>query len=167
MAADRIPQDRLTTRCGASRVALSVVALFAGLVLAAAALVVLFAFYPLALLPIAALRTFASAVQRLLTATLGDSYVLVTSPVRTAAILSGLRRDLEWLAPQCDKIAIVAHSQGAALTLPAAAAGNVRRSSWGSERKILRLPNGCASWICSLRLDQACGNWRRCSGSGS
>ena len=98
------------------RVALSVVALFAGLVLAAAALVVLFAFYPLALLPIAALRTFASAVQRLLTATLGDSYVLVTSPVRTAAILSRIRRDLEWLAPQCDKIAIVAHSQGAALT---------------------------------------------------
>jgi hypothetical protein len=98
------------------RVALSILALIAGLVLAAAALVVLFAFYPLALLPIASLRTFASAVQRLLTATLGDSYVLVTSPVRRAAILSRIRRDLEWLAPQCDKIVIVAHSQGAALT---------------------------------------------------
>jgi hypothetical protein len=52
----------------------SVVALIVGLVLAAAALVVLFVFYPLALLPVAALRTFAAAVQRLLTATLGDSY---------------------------------------------------------------------------------------------
>lgn len=98
-----------------ARVALSVVSLILGLLLAAVALAVMFAFYPLVLLPIPALRTFAAGVQRLLTATLGDSYVLVTSPVRRAAILSRIRRDLEWMAPQCERIAIVAHSQGAAL----------------------------------------------------
>ena len=98
-----------------ARVALSVISLILGLIVAAVALAVMFAFYPLVLLPIPALRTFAAAVQRLLTATLGDSYVLVTSPVRRAAILSRIRRDLEWMAPKCEQIAIVAHSQGAAL----------------------------------------------------
>ncbi len=117
--------DYLVRGC---RITLALAALFGGLLLAVAGLAVMFVLYPLALLPIAKLRAFAARVQRVVTATLGDSYVLAANPVKAAAIVSQMRRDLEWLAERAERIVIVAHSQGAAVShlLLEQAAQNVR-----------------------------------------
>lgn len=54
-------------------------------------------------------------MQLALAGTLGDSYVLLMRPIQRAAIVGQLRRDLAWMARRCDRVAIVAHSQGAAV----------------------------------------------------
>ena len=66
-------------------------------------------------IPIPQVRALAGAVQRALANTLGDSLVLIENPLQEAAIVGRVRRDLEWLSPQCKKIVVVAHSQGAAV----------------------------------------------------
>jgi hypothetical protein len=50
-----------------------------------------------------------------LSATLGDSYLLAHCPVQFAAMRTRVARDLAWLQSQCQTVAIVAHSQGAAI----------------------------------------------------
>jgi hypothetical protein len=50
-----------------------------------------------------------------LSAFLGDSYVLVRCPVEYAAMRARVQRDLTWLQTKCDRIVVVAHSQGAAI----------------------------------------------------
>jgi hypothetical protein len=50
-----------------------------------------------------------------LAAMLGDSYVLARCPVQFAAMRTQVARDLSWLQDRCDKVAVVAHSQGAAI----------------------------------------------------
>jgi hypothetical protein len=67
-------------------------------------------------IPIRAVRGLVGRVQRVLSSSLGDSYVLLTSAIKEAAIEDTVRRDLEWLAAKCAKVAIVAHSQGAAIS---------------------------------------------------
>lgn len=54
-------------------------------------------------------------MQLTLAGTIGDSYVLLMRPIQRAAIVGQLRRDLAWMAQRCDRVAIVAHSQGAAV----------------------------------------------------
>ena len=68
-----------------------------------------------ALLPIPRLRRALSGLLLTLTGTLGDSYVLISSPVQEAAAVSRLRRDLGWLADRVESVVVVAHSQGAAI----------------------------------------------------
>ena len=68
-----------------------------------------------ALLPIARLRAALAGLERTLAATLGDSLVLLSSPLQQAAMVAQIRRDAAWLATRCKRVAIVAHSQGAAL----------------------------------------------------
>ena len=68
-----------------------------------------------ALLPIPPLRRFITLLGLRLSASLGDSYVLTSSPTSFDSMLEQVRRDLNWLAPQCKAIAVLAHSQGAAL----------------------------------------------------
>ena len=51
-----------------------------------------------ALIPIPRLRRALSGLLLTLTGTLGDSYVLISSPVQEAAAVSRLRRDLTWLS---------------------------------------------------------------------
>jgi hypothetical protein len=46
---------------------------------------------------------------------LGDSYMLAHCPVQFAAMHTQVARDLRWLQERCDRVAIVAHSQGAAI----------------------------------------------------
>jgi hypothetical protein len=70
----------------------------------------------LAAIPIPMLRRFFIAVELKLAATIGDCYVLLESPIRSSAITSRVRCDLDWLSRRCGDIAIVAHSQGAAVT---------------------------------------------------
>lgn len=46
---------------------------------------------------------------------LGDSYVLAQCPVQFAAMRTKVADDLRWLQDRCDRVAVVAHSQGAAI----------------------------------------------------
>ena len=68
-----------------------------------------------ALIPIPRLRRALSGLLLTLTGTLGDSYVLISSPVQEAAAVSRLRRDLTWLSDRVGKVVVIAHSQGAAI----------------------------------------------------
>ncbi len=72
--------------------------------------------FVLRLIPLAATRSLAGTVQRLLAATLGDSFLFSTSAVTEAAVVTRVEEDLAWLAARCRKVAIVAHSQGAAVS---------------------------------------------------
>jgi len=69
----------------------------------------------LAAIPIPQLRSALSGVLLKLTGTLGDSYVLISSPLQKAAAVSNAQKDLKWLSRQCDTVVVVAHSQGAAI----------------------------------------------------
>lgn len=66
-------------------------------------------------LPIPVLRRSVSGFLLRLTGTLGDSYVLLEDPVQKAAAIGALRHNVNWLANRCDDVAVVAHSQGAAI----------------------------------------------------
>lgn len=70
----------------------------------------------LAILPIGPLRSFIASMQMLISNWVGDIYMLITSPLRRAAMMAQIRRELRWLEERCETIAIVAHSQGAALS---------------------------------------------------
>ena len=62
------------------------------------------------------LRIAILSAQRVLIRYLGDSYCLLTSPVCAEATVSQVERDLQWLEHEAtEKVAIVAHSQGAEL----------------------------------------------------
>jgi hypothetical protein len=69
----------------------------------------------IALPPVPQLRAVARSLQQMLSATVGDSHVLVTSPVQATAIVTQVRNDLQWLADRSETVAVVAHSQGAAV----------------------------------------------------
>jgi hypothetical protein len=70
----------------------------------------------LAIPPIPRLRSALLTVQRALVGTVGDSYVFLTSPIQEAAIVSRLVSDIRWMRSRCTRLAIVAHSQGAAIS---------------------------------------------------
>ena len=73
----------------------------------------------LGLLPIPQVRTFILAVQSTLTGTVGDSFVFVESPIRSALMRTCILDGLERLKQLCKHTVIVAHSQGAAVVLDA------------------------------------------------
>jgi hypothetical protein len=50
-----------------------------------------------------------------ISAVLGDSYMLAHCPVQFAAMRTQVARDLRWLQDHCETVAVVAHSQGAAI----------------------------------------------------
>jgi hypothetical protein len=81
----------------------------AGLLMAVAALLLL------ALVPVARLRDFLLRLQMRMAAVIGDSYVLLGSSLGSSAVVSRVRDDLDWLASRCERVALVAHSQGAAV----------------------------------------------------
>lgn len=65
--------------------------------------------------PVPALRRWSARFQQKLVAVLGDAHAFAASPLREAAIIDQVMRDLRWLEERCEKIVIVAHSQGAAI----------------------------------------------------
>ncbi|NND02626.1 MAG: hypothetical protein HKN91_07550 [Acidimicrobiia bacterium] len=70
-----------------------------------------------AILPIPRVRSAVVGMQRALTGSLGDSFILLNSPLQAASIRSQLRSDIKWLTDQdCKKVVVVAHSQGAAVS---------------------------------------------------
>jgi hypothetical protein len=83
----------------------------------------------LAIPPIPSLRAMLLRVQQALADTLGDCFILVASPVQKGAIVSHVRRDIDWLVSRgCKNIAVVAHSQGAAVAFEALSTGVFRKS---------------------------------------
>ena len=66
-------------------------------------------------LPFKTMRELAASAQRVLAATVGDSYVFMHQRFTQATICARVRQQLEWLATRCKRIAVVAHSQGAAV----------------------------------------------------
>jgi hypothetical protein len=69
----------------------------------------------LSVLPLPKVEPLARRILKFVSEVLGDSYIYASDPVATEAILSKIRKDLEWLRPQCRNVTILAHSQGAAL----------------------------------------------------
>lgn len=67
----------------------------------------------LALFPI--LRRVVRSLQLTIAGFLGDSHVLVESRIRFDAMVTRVRNDLHWLRGRCDRVVVVAHSQGAAV----------------------------------------------------
>ena len=67
------------------------------------------------LVPIPKLRSALLNIQLRLASTIGDCFVLLARPIEAASIVSGVRRDLRWLASKCSEVVIVAHSQGGAV----------------------------------------------------
>jgi hypothetical protein len=76
---------------------------------------VLLALAVAALLPIPRIDQAVQWAVVRLSAILGDSYLLAHCPVQLAAMRSKVADDLRWLQGRCDVVAVVAHSQGAAL----------------------------------------------------
>ncbi|MSU59223.1 MAG: hypothetical protein EXS35_13825 [Pedosphaera sp.] len=89
--------------------------LFAGLALASVVQLLVLVLLLLAAVPIDWLRSFLLRVQQAVATSLGDSYVLLENAVRGACIVSQVQRDLRWLASRCERVVVVAHSQGAAV----------------------------------------------------
>ncbi len=70
----------------------------------------------LAVIPIPRFHAALSEVLLKTSGILGDVYVLLESSVQREAIVGSLRRSLKWVARQCERAAVVAHSQGAAVS---------------------------------------------------
>src|SRR5262249_47353178 len=69
------------------------------------------------LVPIPQIRKLVLTVQSKLTATVGDSFAFVESPIRAALIRECVLEGLERLKPLCEHTVVLAHSQGAAVVL--------------------------------------------------
>lgn len=67
------------------------------------------------LVPIGPWRQGLIAAVRAMTLTLGDSYVLLEQETQRAALVSGVKASLQWLAARCERIVVIAHSQGGAI----------------------------------------------------
>ena len=69
----------------------------------------------LTIVPIQSVREFVLRLHMRIAGIIGDSYALLASSIRSSAILEKCRRDLDWLVGRSERVAIVAHSQGAAI----------------------------------------------------
>ena len=103
------------------RLAHAVVALWYALLMCIAGMlsvllsILLLALAVAAKLPIPRIELAVRWVVVKISSVLGDSYVLAHCPVQFAAMRTKVARDLHWLQERCNRVAIVAHSQGAAI----------------------------------------------------
>jgi hypothetical protein len=81
------------------------------------------------LIPIPVVSGFVQGLARNLAGSFGDLLVFVRSPVRFAAMAERVRGDIEWLDRNCDRIMVVAHSQGSAV-------------AWQAIRRTAQRPEG-------------------------
>lgn len=97
----------------------------------------------LGLVPLRFVQDAMRALQATLVGTLGDSALLVSSPVSRAMIVGQCKTDLQWLADRCDQVFVVAHSQGCAVSFLALCESlpeNLSEVSWlGSGLRKLEL----------------------------
>lgn len=81
------------------------------------------------LIPIPVVSGFVQGLARNLAGSFGDLLVFVRSPIRFAAMAERVRQDIEWLDADCDRIMVVAHSQGSAV-------------AWHAIRRTAQRPDG-------------------------
>lgn len=81
----------------------------------------------LALIPVPAVRRFIAVVLQHATLILGDSYGLVANETQRGAILTRFQSTVDWLQARCDRLAIVAHSQGTAVVHAAVQGAFIKR----------------------------------------
>jgi len=111
---------------------------------------VLFAVAMAALLPIPRIDLAVRWVVVKLSAVLGDSYVLAHCPVEFAAMRSRVARDLGWLQERCDRVAVVGHSQGAAIAHQVLREGDYRP---GNLRAFITLGQGISKLHLLQKMD--------------
>ena len=70
----------------------------------------------IALIPIPKLRRSLSGLLSTLSATIGDAYILVSSPIQKTLAMQKVLDGIAYLSKECDAIVVIAHSQGAAIT---------------------------------------------------
>ena len=85
-----------------------------------------------------------------ISAVLGDSYMLAHCPVQFAAMRTQVARDLRWLQDRCEKVAVVAHSQGAAVAHQVLKDGGCRP---GSLRAFVTVGQGISKLHLLQRMD--------------
>jgi len=83
-------------------------------------------------------------------AVLGDSYMLAHCPVQFAAMRTQVARDLRWLQDRCEKVAVVAHSQGAAIAHQVLKDGGDHR---GNIRAFITVGQGISKLHLLWRMD--------------
>jgi hypothetical protein len=83
-------------------------------------------------------------------AVLGDSYMLAHCPVQFAAMRTQVAHDLAWLQDRCERVAVVAHSQGAALAHRVLKDGMYHR---GGLKAFITLGQGISKFDLLWRLD--------------
>ena len=67
----------------------------------------------LSVIPLDPVRSIVGSLQRFASTSVGDLYIVLTSPTQRAALAGAVQRDIGWLrARGCRKIVVVAHSQG-------------------------------------------------------
>ena len=98
------------------------------------------------LIPIAQVRAATKAFATRVFGLLGDTFVVTMSPVRRDLVVNKVAQDIAWLAGKCDAIAVVAHSQGAALAHDA-----LRRSEPPELESLVTLGSGIQKLL-RLRL---------------
>jgi hypothetical protein len=97
----------------------------AGLGLAAAAIalflvqILLILLGILAVLPVPSIRRWVTSVVLALESFIGDSFAFSGNPIANSAVTSRVRVDLDWLTDRCERVVVVAHSQGAAIAVRA------------------------------------------------
>jgi hypothetical protein len=85
-----------------------------------------------------------------ISAVLGDSYMLAHCPVQFAAMRTQVARDLRWLQERCEKVVVVAHSQGAAIAHQVLKDGSYDP---GSMRVFITLGQGISKLHLLQRMD--------------
>jgi hypothetical protein len=86
---------------------------------AALGAIVIIVLFVALVLPIPQLSEYAKKVTLLLSNTIGDCYVLVGSATQFDAMVARVSKDIEWASARAEHLAIVAHSQGAAVAYQA------------------------------------------------
>jgi pimeloyl-ACP methyl ester carboxylesterase len=104
----------------AGRILYALLSMMAGLVASLIGVTIVALMLIIVLIPIRRVREAIGSLQRTISSTFGDSFVLIENPINEAAIVSQVRRDIRWLRDKgCKKIAVVAHSQGGAVAVRA------------------------------------------------
>ena len=95
---------------------IGVVLMIVAAVVAAAITPVFLALLVFSLIPIPGLQDVVKALAKNLSGSFGDLLVLVRSPVRFAAMAEQVRSDIDDLYVRCDRVIVLAHSQGSAVS---------------------------------------------------
>lgn len=78
-------------------------------------LVLLLLLRAVGVIPFGPITKFVESAQDVISTVIGDSWIFVSSPLRAAFIDERFKQDLQLMRSKCEQVAVVAHSQGAAI----------------------------------------------------